>query len=518
MHIEREFIKINAESETYTVPLYHENSPQLPDLIIPLTKKTMRLQVGDKQMVIDVSDPARIPLANEIDQLSIILHNVRKAVANAQLLPAEVAKQLSDFSKQINQMADIAFIGPIKEQVQNELQQYLDSFGAPDTDSNILESLRTVALRRSGVMPIDAAPVHTNGADIVSVRRDIIPDRHRGRSAVRDSMMYRVTDYVMKFGDGASRAIAHYVKPKLAIPRQLVVAVRQAAWDSEVKLHPATRRPIFTFRVFQAGIEIGSAAFYNHPLLCKSADGSQNNILSMTGLFDSDIFRAQLRVATPALENVCAALPPTVGEQMVAAGWQAAGLGTIGGAANVFGYTLKINGFSEHACTFARGALYYGTVFSWQFNQHYQALGPAADSVSEAQRLTTAAYQAAYDTGSLAVVQIGLSYASRLAGWAERKTAESGWNKTSRFFGWVKKTVPFGSYAYQSYQQGVSVASGSVAAGAGTEIGVTAVGKAGVYCAVKSKKLISARLFSGSERAASSSVVEVSSEKKEKRF
>ena len=241
-------------------------------------------------------------------------------------------------------------------------------------------------------------------------------------------------------------------------------------WDSGIQSHPDTSEPIFIYRVFNRGIEVGSATFYKHPLLCRSEDGIRHNILKLTGVLSE--FDTEFAIKT--VEDICEALPPTLQEQVTTTSIRGASHGAIRGVANTLEYGLKTKGYSERAARYAYHGMYYGSMFTMRYWEHYSHLD---EDMPELNKLSTAAYQAAWDTGQLWLTNTALKKSSEAATWASQKAMQFGWTKTSRALGFFGRYGGYSVYAHDTLTRGPVHAAASLVSGVAAEKTVSTLGK-----------------------------------------
>lgn len=118
--------------------------------------------------------------------------------------------------------------------------------------------------------------------------------------------------------------------------------------------------------------------------------------------------------------------------------------------------------------------IYYGGMFSWQYIHYYTA---APYDMPQIQKMIMAAYQAALDIASLIVVSAVINQGCQLAGWLSQKFQHYGWDRIGQFFHWISSYGHYGSYAYQSYNQGLFSTGVSVRVGELTEKLIEKTGK-----------------------------------------
>ena len=242
------------------------------------------------------------------------------------------------------------------------------------------------------------------------------------------------------------------------------------AWDEGNTYHPETGAPIFTYRAFKDNQALGQADFYQHRILCRSEDGTRHNIIKVTGVFEKLDIESQLKT----VEDICAALPPTVIEQITKTAKRSAQHGAIRGTASVVEYGLEKTGYSKEFARKAYYGLYYGLIFTMSYLERYSQTD---ETLPEHQRVMSAAYQAIYDTLTLVFMQIILkeacATANDIGNFADRK----GWSQTGRFFNAVGLYGGYGIYAKETLERGPVHAITSLASGIATEKAIEVMGK-----------------------------------------
>ncbi len=170
------------------------------------------------------------------------------------------------------------------------------------------------------------------------------------------------------------------------------------------------------------------------------------------------------------LDEICDVLPLTLIEQLTPTSIRAAKHGGIRGVANVLEYSFSLKGFSQKVSRGVNYVVYYGGMFTLNYMNHFSNL--VAEDMPESQRMTTAAYYAAWDTGQLALTQGALNRGCQFVGWASQKARQYGWHKTGNFLQGVSYYGGYGVYAYQTFTQGPLQAGVSVASGIAGEFAV----------------------------------------------
>ena len=232
-------------------------------------------------------------------------------------------------------------------------------------------------------------------------------------------------------------------------------------WDDIIEPHSDTGIPIFTYRVFKMGQEVGSAQFYEHPLLCRSADGSRHNVIETTGVLKG----FDINAAIENIDDVCTNLPPTRTEQLTSVVIVSTKHGAVRGVANVIGQAMEQKGFSRSVASKAREAFYYVSLFTMNTASYYCQDQRQNDELT---KLSTAAYQATIDTTSLFFTNTLLNIACKASSWLGKKADRAGWNQSAGFFKGVAQYAGYGGYAYSTVtrdpvEAGVSIMSGILA-------------------------------------------------------
>lgn len=242
-------------------------------------------------------------------------------------------------------------------------------------------------------------------------------------------------------------------------------------WDNTVKQCPRTGAPLFTYRVFKNNLEVGSAIFYKHPLICRSEDGTRHNIIVLNGVLAKYDIDKKLQT----VENICESLPPTLTQELIQVTVRGVQHGAIKGAANTISYALDKGGFSKRVSYYTNGVIYYGGMFPLHYTYRYQDI--AYSNITEVQKMTIAAYQAVVDTATLAFTQTVIHQGCKLINWFGQKAQQYGWGKTGETLQWLSSYGSYGGYAYQAYSQGVLHTGTSIVSGVTSEKIVEKIGK-----------------------------------------
>jgi hypothetical protein len=216
--------------------------------------------------------------------------------------------------------------------------------------------------------------------------------------------------------------------------------------NTTYELHPVTHEPIWTVNGYtETGhqrIFFGSAKLYGTPIVCRSADSTQLNLIQVTGAFNDFI----QSVDRSQIENICKVLPPSKYAMLFSSIRSGATLGACHSVGKIAESVLS----SRPSATFALCAgkvLQYGCYYAAEF---YFNLRDPSDWL-------TPATEALTKTATLAVFDLGLSLASKVCGWASEKSAEKKIRCAPSVFGFFKhvdKGVPACLLAYEAYRAG----------------------------------------------------------------
>ena len=203
-------------------------------------------------------------------------------------------------------------------------------------------------------------------------------------------------------------------------------------WDAEIDRHPRTNAPVFTYRLYKDGDEVGAAKFYNEPNLCLGENG-RNNIIETTGIL------TEFHTDGMTIEETCLSLPPELFDQIVFA----AGRGALRGTCNVIAATLKTYDFSDRASFAISQTAYYGATFCIKFSDYYQKLNELQDS----QNAIDALYYAAIETGQLLLINATLNAANYLLTSLGNFFESYDWIRLGRCIKHCGSLIRFGFYA-----------------------------------------------------------------------
>lgn len=145
----------------------------------------------------------------------------------------------------------------------------------------------------------------------------------------------------------------------------------EGQWDTEQYLHEDTGELIFVYRLFNKGVEVGTAHFYKHPLLCRSVSGDRHNLIKLTGILTQ--IETKIDLASASFYEVCDALPPTFSEQLYGDVINAIPLGSVIGLSHVLVYRLEKEHVSPLKITAVNYMFTCGFFFLLSFYQHLQS-------------------------------------------------------------------------------------------------------------------------------------------------
>ena len=171
--------------------------------------------------------------------------------------------------------------------------------------------------------------------------------------------------------------------------------------------------------------------------MCRSEAGDRHNIIATTGVL------SEFDLDAHSLEEVCAALPPTLFDQVVASVERGAQHGAIRGVANVVGYTLRAQQVPAHIAQAIQQTIYYGSYFLLRYHEYM-----SQQAQPDWHHTVWATLSAAVDTGSMWAVTAGLNWLSQVAHRAEKQAHQTGWTRTGNAFKFFGDWVPYASYAY----------------------------------------------------------------------
>jgi len=240
-------------------------------------------------------------------------------------------------------------------------------------------------------------------------------------------------------------------------------------WDDNVKFHSSTKQPIFMYRIYQDGIESGTAEFYGEPAFCVSEDRTQHNMLNPRGIF--------LNLQLPDMYDfprVCSRLPPRLMGDMAASALSATINGTCRGVSNTIYRKLDAAGFRKKTAYFVSQAAFFTGVFSTRLYSHYNSQQQSHDPF----HIYNAVYQSAIETGGLLLSNAVLGAVNySLESFADF-CARKHWSMLSVGINSIANISRYSLFAYQAANQGVGPAASAIITGTVSE---TIVNKAGEF-------------------------------------
>lgn len=237
-------------------------------------------------------------------------------------------------------------------------------------------------------------------------------------------------------------------------------------WDPVMQRHPETGEPIFIYRVYSQGREVGSASFYKHPLLCRSETRDRHNIIATTGVL------SEFTVDSHSLEEVCSALPPTVFDRVVTSAIQSAEHGAMRGFANVVGHTLQEARIPKSTANHFSQLIYYSGYFLlryWEYASHLEN--------DDWHNIFYAANKSIYDISSILLLNIIIGLLGKAANHLGQQAQQSGWSNTGKLFKFFGTASQYGIYAYNAAQNGLVETAASIASGAIVQTLIEQAGK-----------------------------------------
>jgi hypothetical protein len=275
----------------------------------------------------------------------------------------------------------------------------------------------------------------------------------------------------------SNHAIKFYIEsPRINTTFQTDIPFDSGKWDSEIQQHTKTGEPIFVYRVYKENVEVGTASFYKHRLLCRSEDGTRHNIMQFTGVLEQ--IQEKINLATASFEEICAALPPmplTFFEQTLEDVKEGASKGALlggwRGLSNVVEYGLQKQNVATWKTFGVKYTVYYGGIFLTQFYQHY------SQQSTEQIGLVSSVYHAAFETMQMGLMQEYLYQFSYLAQKMSTKAHNANWHRTGNALDVASHIMGYGIYSYNVYGQGLVQTVTSVGTGIGVERLTETVGK-----------------------------------------
>ena len=210
----------SGESTTYRVPLYADGTLQSPDIFIPLTDSSMKLEIQGKSIVVTVPDNAAIPAATNLDKISLLVAKSRQLVADEMLTVAEKIKNLDNFLTQLKMLpAQTSDEKEVKGWVEDELQDYRSTISTAKDDATLKSIYTKARIRTHFVESVNngelvakcsavggnsdcsktsnSGPVYTNGVELVQplasqLQTEIVDAiSKRGNSAAQQAIPFK---------------------------------------------------------------------------------------------------------------------------------------------------------------------------------------------------------------------------------------------------------------------------------------------------------------------------------------
>jgi WD40 repeat protein len=236
-------------------------------------------------------------------------------------------------------------------------------------------------------------------------------------------------------------------------------------WDTDTYQHPQTGEPIFIYRVYREGIEVGSATFYKHPLFCRSKSGDRHNMIA-TGIL------SEVDIDPYLLDEVCDALPPTFSDNIVSGSLSGLKYGALRGFGNVVAYSLNSKGVSRDTANRIGLVTYYGSFFLLRYYEY-----AVKEEISDWQSALTTLYQAAADTSSLVITSIFINLLSEYCRYLSDLTHQYGFEFLSKLFKNLGNFGHLSIYVYDAYQKNVSEVIAHFTFGVASQYLVEKIGK-----------------------------------------
>ena len=238
-------------------------------------------------------------------------------------------------------------------------------------------------------------------------------------------------------------------------------------WDDEVTFDSKTKKPHFTYRIYQGEKELGSVTFYNQPLLCVSSDGSRTNIIAASGIIDLH------SIETKSITEICDALPQTLFDRVYVSAKSGAAYGALRGTTNLIAVSFKTLGFTNKYAKILPHLAYYGALFTFNFSQYYQQLEHEDDFT----RMLSSTYAAAIDTGQLFILSVATGLLSDALNYASDYFSRSNWPRASQGLSALASLSRYSLFAYNAHQSGAVEAASSLIAGTATQTVIEKTGQ-----------------------------------------
>jgi len=251
---------------------------------------------------------------------------------------------------------------------------------------------------------------------------------------------------------------------------------------AEIKKDAVTNEPIFVYSYRDNGAEIGSAEFYGQPDFCVSADRQKHNILKTTGILNQFTISDERM----SIENeICRVLPPSLLQNIIHSAGHSALHGFLRGGANVVAAKAPTLGLPRQVLS---QLTYFGAVFTWKFGTYYSQIDEEEKNANSLNAMYKAAWLAAYETGQIALFNIGFTMMSSLLEKAGDSLENNNWTRLGKGLKKCSSLVRYGFFAYNVVGSNLSsptdmakaaaVTTASVVSGAAAEILTEKVGKA----------------------------------------
>ncbi|MGE3920377.1 MAG: NACHT domain-containing NTPase, partial [Gammaproteobacteria bacterium] len=110
-----------------------------------------------------------------------------------------------------------------------------------------------------------------------------------------EDRVYPKTDFI--------GALVKYTKVPTSNP-DYVPQFDMGRWEDSHN-HDITSEPIYLYRVFRLGQEVGSATFYGEKCFCRSENGLRHNVISRSGVLTN------FEIDPSSIQKICSSLPPS---------------------------------------------------------------------------------------------------------------------------------------------------------------------------------------------------------------
>lgn len=251
----------------------------------------------------------------------------------------------------------------------------------------------------------------------------------------------------------------------------------EGLWDNSVDKHPETGEPVFTYRIFQKGKEVGSAEFYKHPLFCRSEDGTRHNLMALNGVLKGLV---DLDLELAKAQEICQALPPSFWEKLSEQAMYGAASGGAQGLGNVANYACQRSGTSKTTGWLVGKSIYYFGIFGLSLNRHYARIAVPMEQDNDSSSFLTALYAASLETCQVAIMQIALAGSGQLLDYLGKEAQNHHHRTTAAGLTTVSKWLPYAIHAHRAITQGPLQTAASLITGSGSQILIESIGKVGV--------------------------------------